>query len=286
MRKITIFCGGGLCNRLCSLLGGLFIAKELSISYINLIWNGDTYCDCNFEKLFYFYFDKLNDLSIDFEKMIFLSHVERNDIKFFKVFKHNINSIKDIKLMDNDIVYNNNQIDDYINDDSIIKILNTILINKEILKIVYDYCKINNIDKNVFGIHLRRTDNGNNIDDTQNKINKVKNTPNKKFFVCSDDPNTENLFKEYKNVIIFPKTKYVEKIDKDKDWYVDKPIFHNYYYNIYRSEEAVIQGFIDLLILSRTNLDFMDSLYISKKYGGSFLYFAFLYNNINIFNQL
>lgn len=285
MRKITIFGQGGLCNRLCSLLGGLFIAKELSISDINLIWNRDTYCDCNFEKLFYFNFNKLNDLSIDFEKMIFLSHNKWNN-KFFKVFKHSINSIKNIKLMDNDIVYNNNRINDYINDNSIIKILNTILINKEILKIVHDYCKINNIDKNVLGIHLRRTDKGNNIDDTQNKINKVKNTPNKKFFVCSDDPHTENLFKEFKNVIIFPKTKYVEKIDKDKDWYVDKPIFYNCPYNIFRSEESVIQGFIDLLILSRTNLDFMASFSSSKKYAGTFLYIAFLYNNIDIFNQL
>jgi predicted RNA-binding protein len=75
------------------------------------------------------------------------------------------------------------------------------------------------------------------------------------YFVCSDDKATEDKFNELKNVLVYPKTSYVEKL-VDGEWTTkikdsEGRIFP---YNVDRSKQSVIEAFIDLLILSRTNI--------------------------------
>lgn len=287
MRKLIINSDGGLFNRMGSIIGGLVTAEELGISSIEILWPLTQYCDCKFEKLFDTNFNVIydkNKVFNDSSKFIFLTHYRWKNSNFSHVFDQNLESIKIIKSMKQNILYNHNYLPEYFNDDQVIKKLKSIKINENILKTAYNFYKSKNMDKSVIGIHLRRTDSNYSEEDTKMKLDFVKKNQDKRFFICSDDPNAENLFKEYKNVIIFPKTKYVEKIEKDKDWYGFKDRSrNNNYYNIFRSEESVIQGCIDLLILSQTNLEFLESISETRRPGSTYLLFAFLYNNIDVF---
>jgi hypothetical protein len=99
--------------------------------------------------------------------------------------------------------------------------------------------------------------------------------PQTNFFICSDSLETEKKFDILNNVIIYPKNSYVTKL-VDGSWN-DLTIDNEgrqMKFNVNRSRESVIEGFIDLLILSKTN--------IVVNSHSSFLKFAKLYNKINI----
>lgn len=260
MRKIFILCDGGLGNRLCSLLGGMITADLLNISEFEILWPETIYCNCKFEKLFANKF-LINNSEIDiFLKKnldnIYLTHLNIDNLKEYKYpFSHSIDSINTIRNMNQDVIYGHCSFSSFMKTEDIIKKLKTIKINKEIRIKVNDFCEKNKIDDKVIGIHLRRTDFKYNINDNQKFIDIIKSKPRCNFFVCSDDKETEELFKNLKNVILRPKNKYVEKLKSDKNWVDD---FNNQgvqiKYNVNRIEEAVIEGFIDMLVLSRTNL--------------------------------
>ena len=60
MRKVIIFCDGGLGNRLNSLLGGLFIANQTQSSPV-ICWPENNWCGCNFKDLFNTDIEIIND---------------------------------------------------------------------------------------------------------------------------------------------------------------------------------------------------------------------------------
>ena len=51
MKKLIIFCDGGLGNRLGVLIGGILTAKELNREPI-ICWPENTWCGCSFDDLF------------------------------------------------------------------------------------------------------------------------------------------------------------------------------------------------------------------------------------------
>ena len=109
----------------------------------------------------------------------------------------------------------------------------------------------------------------NRIYDTIFSYNKVKH------YVCSDDKNTEMKFKKLNNVVIYPKSSYVEKF-KDGGWndVITDNEGRRFNFNVNRPKQSVIEAFVDLLILSRTK--------ISVNSVSSFLNFAKLYSNIEL----
>ena len=100
----------------------------------------------------------------------------------------------------------------------------------------------------------------------------IKIFANNRFFICSDNKNTEDQFCKLANVITYTKTHYVEKINSNVDWN-QSPDSNSCNTNVMRNSESVIQGFIDMLILSRTNI-------ISPDVGSTFLQFSKLYSHI------
>lgn len=281
MRKMYILCDGGLGNRLCSLIGGLITADKLDIIENEILWPETNYCNCNFNKLFNNQF-KINNINIDFFLQnnldkIYLTHLNIEYLNQFKyVFPHCLESLEKIKNMKQDILYSHCSFSKYISKEEIINKLKILKINKEIRLKVYDFCEKNKIDNNVIGIHLRRTDFKYDINDNQKIIDIINNNQKKRFFICSDDKKTEELFKKFKNVVLKDKYSYVEKLNKDKNWvdnFNEKGTLIKY--NVKRTEDAVIEGFIDMLILSRTNLDIYKSV-------GSFYLFGCYFNKIVI----
>jgi hypothetical protein len=150
-------------------------------------------------------------------------------------------------------------------------------IKQHILDRASKFCYLNNITKDTLGVHLRLTDmihyglairrqipSGNEVDmknyilgqyvDELNKI--VKDFPEKRFFVCSDDPKAENRLKDLfgDKIITFDKSQYVEKFHPTEGWDRRDTTGEDLCsYNVSRSKDSVIEALIDCLILSRTN---------------------------------
>ncbi len=147
---------------------------------------------------------------------------------------------------ENIILYHNNFLSQLDNEKSI-KGLHSLIVKKEILRIVEEFVKMNNINKNVFGAHARATDFNNGIDSYLRSISSIiASNSEYKFFLCSDSTDWEeqifNLFPN--NIIIRKKKDVVTKLNQNNN---------NWSNNALTSKEAVIEGLIDMIILSKTN---------------------------------
>jgi hypothetical protein len=157
-------------------------------------------------------------------------------------------------------------------------------INKNVLKKVNKFCLDNKIDKNVLGIHIRTCewyDDENQKQDAINSIyqfiqDKIIKNSNVKIFVCSDNERIENNLKSQlpDNIITIEKHHYTKK-SVDAPWrhLVEDVDGRTFPYNVNRTSETVVEGFIDMLILSRTN--------ILTEGSSSFLFFAKVYSKLN-----
>ena len=232
MNKIEIRCGGGLGNRLSTIIGGLEIAKICRLQPI-ISWCPSHSCFAKFSDLF--------DTSIE---------VEDDDT-------------------DLPILYSIPLIPEYLDLTSTIQNLLQLRPKKEIIGNVSNFVSQNNIDSNVIGIHIRKTDY--NINEST-WINLVSSNPSKRFFICSDCQETESKFKSFPNTIILPKTEYVTKRFSDQPWRM-KDFLHkgkSYNFNVSRSSRSVIEALHDLLILSHTDIqtttEYSTFLHLAKYY--------------------
>jgi len=275
MSIVYIFCDGGLGNRLGSLFGGLHFSMVNNKSPM-IIWPENNWCGCSFKDLFDSDIpntdwginlavnnkSECNFIVHDFSQIKYpVANIEENNFK---------TSIK-YKNTNNDIFYYHNIIPDYIDTDTQILLLKSLKINSNILN------KVNNFlepykEQIITGLHFRKTDFRTFLDeDYYDKI--IKQNLDKIFFVCSDDKQTELKFKLNKNVITFEKNNYVNKLI-DSDWnasIVDSE-GRSFIFNVNRSRESVIEAFIDMLILSKTNIITENSstfLNFAKLYGKS-----------------
>ena len=220
MDRIEIRCGGGLGNRLSMIIGGLEIAKVCRLKP-TITWLPSHSCFAKFFDLF--------DTSLE---------------------------VKD-KRENLPIVYCIPDIPEYLDLTRTIQNLLQLRPKKEIIDNVSNFVSQNNIDSNIIGIHIRKTDFSEDIDENF-WINVIMSNPSKRFFICSDSQEVENKFASFSNTIIFPKTEYVTKRFADQPWkmknflYKEKSI--SYKYNSSRSSRSVIEALCDLLILSHTNI--------------------------------
>lgn len=275
MRDMFVFSDGGLGNRLNSLVGGLVIADELNCNP-KICWPLNNWCWANFNDLFDTNFtvlnQSINELFVD-ENLIYLIHENQIGKTFKKTFDHSLTSLKKIKETNENIIYFHNKLPSFVDSNLILTKLKKLQIKKDIINHVEKFCIENNINKNTKGVHLRKTDHGRQLD-SNIIFDEIQKNQNQSYFVCSDDSKTEQEFSQLKNVKIFSKTSYVEKLidgswtSKIKD--TDGRIFP---YNVNRPSQSVIEGFIDLLILSRTN--------IIIKNKSSFLGWAKIYSMID-----
>jgi len=277
MKKLTIFCDGGLGNRLGVIIGGILTAQKLNRTPI-LCWPENTWCGCNFTDLFD---SEYNTINLNINKLFsqnvnnkFMIHENQTNLQLEQYYPNlkNIDLLKNIE--DENIIYYHNSVPNYFNQNDILFILNKFKVKSYIKDKVINFCKEKNIDSNTIGIHLRKTD-------FQHFLNEDKihdliiSNPQTNFFICSDSLETEEKFNILNNVIIYPKKYYVKKLNEGgwNDLTTDNE-GRQFNFNINRSKESVIEGFVDLLILSKTN--------IIVESHSTFLKFAKLYKNINL----
>lgn len=275
-RKITIFCDGGLGNRMGTLIGGLIIAQRLNLK-VHICWPVNNWCACKFEDLFLVTNftvceSTVNEIFISGTNNIFVIHENQTGHDLGMVYGHSLLTLDTIANRTESIVYYHTKIDPQFDTQSVIESLQQIVIQPKLLAQVNEFVNTHKINKSVVGLHLRKTDNTKLDED---KFFKQAQNSKNQYFICSDDQVTEERFEELPNVVRYVKTEYAGKL-VDGGW-LDKTTDTNgrvYNYNVNRPRQSVIEAFIDLLILSRTS--------ISYTVKSSFSRLAVVYSYINL----
>lgn len=277
MKKITIFCDGGLGNRFGVLIGGLITADKLNAEPI-ICWPENSWCGCAFTDLFdtniQVISDDINTLFGNNLDKVFLIHENQTKFNLEKVVPHSELNIEQLLSYPSDIIYYHNQVPPYYGISKVVNKLNSLKIKDSILQEVNRFCVENGFDQNTCGVHFRKTDVPIGLNDDE-VYQHILSNPTIKHYICSDDKETEMKFKQLNNVYSYPKSSYVEKL-KDGGWndLTTDLEGREFNFNVNRPKQSVIEAFVDLLILSRTKI-VVNSV-------SSFLNFAKLYSNIQL----
>lgn len=259
MKKIYIYCDGGFGNRYTTLVGGLQIAKWAKL-HPEIIWPQNNWCGAAFRNLFE---SELEVIDFD-HKTFFQTHATTN-IVHENQFNQNLfyrhpNSFTRNEILDYvaasgfDIFYFNNSLATFCDRrDLIDNIIPDIKFHSTInhhVEQILDRAGT----REYIGVHLRKTDFVPSFD--ENIIREaVKTNPEIKFFICSDNKETEEAYLQFPNVFVNPKESYAEKLQPG-DWNqtIVDGLGNSFPFNVKRSESSVISAMVDLVLLSRSQL--------------------------------
>lgn len=261
-KTVVAYCTSGLGNRIITIIGAFYWSVRLGYDF-KIIWPTNNECMCNYEDIFQLhqtknicisekdlYESKQNCIVIGFTYQKDRVNKKINDLKdiitseVFDAFSqlYDPDSLDNIDLSKYDLlIYNSIKIPHYVSFKDVTTIINIFKINASIREKVISFNKQKNINYGTTnGILIRKTD-GDLIfkrkpESYYKKL--IEDNQHKMFFITSDDELTEKEFKNYNNVICYPKFEYVI-FDKN---------------GLYRSRQSVIEAFISMLILSRTNI--------------------------------
>jgi len=275
MNKLTIFCNGGLGNRFGALVGGLIFGQQIGRKP-TICWPENNWCGCSFKDIFDLDYETVNieaSVLVKDLEYIAVSHLPLSKETNERIIHPNQIPHTNFSSISDNIIYNNDSIPVFFNN-RLMETLRELKVSKVVRSRVEEFCSQSNINRSTIGIHFRKTDKAsqNPIDDNY-FLKMISENPNQRYFICSDDEETESKFKQLPNVITKPKDAYVEKLvsghwrtvitDKDNNQYP---------FNVNRGRDVSIAGFVDMLILSRTN--------IQCNGIGSFLKFAKLFSGV------
>ena len=277
MKTLTIFCDGGLGNRLSVLIGGFLFAQKFNRKAI-ICWPENNWCGCSFTDIFDYHESvinlNINELFYKNSNNKFLIHENQTNYKIDHYYPNFENYNNFCFSEDKNLIYYNNAVPDFFSLEQVLETLRQFKIKTEIVDKVLNFCNDNNINSETRGIHFRKTDFKNFLNEDE-IYNIILSKPIINYFICSDSFETEQKFKDLQNVYVYPKFNYVEKF-KDGNWndLIKDSEGREFDFNIKRSKDSVIEGFVDLLILSRTK--------IIVESHSTFLKFSKYYSTINL----
>jgi hypothetical protein len=265
MKYFHIFCDGGFGNRLSCLIGGLTLARLAGFSSL-VSWPNSNFCGALFEDIFKTPFYDVSSKRIstyypDADRYTFLSCGGHHMDLFQKarIEPSSLNLQTYLQFAESSakpIFYYSPLLYDWIpaaeTDHTIRKVIR---FNDHIMTQVNNFIQKNFGEEEYYGVHLRMTD-FLNIEsfDVDYWINTVRNSADKKFFICSDDPQTEARFNQLPNAFSYPKIHKTEKLIEEGRWrynYVDEDGRPSTF-NVNRGKEHVIEAVIDFLLLANS----------------------------------
>lgn len=254
---IYILCDGGFGNRFNALSSGLYLARRLNYTPI-IIWPKNNWCGAAFSDIFENTFD-----CQDFNRERFLN--APNLIKVmhdnFYELGHFINinsfsSFQEISILtkERDVFYFNNLVPHHVIDNPtlFLEVLNSLVFKHQIRAEVNRIIEAHTTGP-YYGIHIRKTDFGSRSDGAeQYSLQMVNDHPNTTFFICSDDPTTEEKFLRHPNVFAYKKQDYVTPYVNGgwNDTITCRENF-SWSFNVNRSAASVVASIVDILLLSR-----------------------------------
>lgn len=263
-KHFHICCDGSFGNRYSGLIGGLTLARLCDLTP-RISWPSTNMCRALFEdifeplyievvdwrlKEFYPLADQYDFISVNDQHMRFFGKSAMDPGNM------NIDIFKEIVSNSQlNIFYYTPLMYDWIPKEEIDYTIKKLKFNKSIIDEVNRFKHENELNQ-YYGIHLRMTDFVN-IEsfDVDHWMRVVGKASDQKFFVCSDDPDTEAKFNELPNAFSYPKNHKTEKFIPEGDWhhpYVDED-GRSTVFNVERGTEHVKEAVIDFLLLALSN---------------------------------
>ena len=267
MKHFHVCCDGSFGNRYSGLIGGITLARLCNLP-VKVSWPSTNMCRARFYELF----SRENDLEAsDTNIREYYSIGEQYnliscDASYLRFFKNsgrtepssmNVESFRNfVTSSDKPVFYYTPLLYDWIPEEEIKKTIRFLNFSDEILEKVGNFLDENELRQGYYGIHLRMTDFVN-IEsfDVEHWIRTVSETSDKKFFVCSDDPDTEARFNELTNAFSYHKVHKTEKYIAEGEWhhpYTDDDGRHSVF-NVERGTEHVKEAVVDFILLSLSN---------------------------------
>ena len=267
MKHFHVCCDGSFGNRYSGLIGGVTLARLCNLP-VKISWPSTNMCRANFHDIFstdypfevvyanireyYSIGDQYNLISCDAAYLRFFNNPGRTEPNSL-----NATSFRNIvNLSDKPVFYYTPLLYDWIPEEEIKKTIRELSFNDEVISQVNLFLDEKDLRSGYYGIHLRMTDFVN-IEsfDVDHWIRVVEKASDKKFFVCSDDLDTEARFDILQNAFSYPKVHKTEKYIPEGDWhhpYTDDDGRHSVF-NVERGREHVKEAVVDFLLLSLSN---------------------------------
>jgi len=272
-RTLHVFCEDSFANRYSCIIGGITLSRVCGLDLM-IHWPSTNMCRAKF----YDIFSTSNNINVDdtnyrdveidgndyilacpnivlilqrYKNIQFNNTIVLDDSDF-NTFLDAINSNKQ-----KDIFYSNPYLPSIIKNlpkEEIDKTILQLEFNTEIISKVNDLIQKNDLLNEYYGLHFRTTDYPEKADiDYWFKI--VNDSSDKKYFICSDDPNIEKYFDQLPNTFYFEKNHKTEKFIEGEDWryvYVDED-GRECEYNVERGLEHTKEAVVDYLLLAFSN---------------------------------
>ena len=267
MKHFHVCCDGSFGNRYSGLVGGITLARLCGLP-VTVSWPSTQACRARFYELF----SQDNDLEASdtnireyypIGEQYNLLSCDASYLQFFRTSGRvepaglNIESFRNfVNSSDKPVFYYTPLLYDWIPEEEIKKTIRELRFSDEVLANVSDFLDENELRQGYYGIHLRMTDFVN-IEsfDVDHWIRTVAGASDKKFFVCSDDPDTEARFNDLPNAFSYPKKYKTEKYIPEGDWhhpFTDMDGRHSVF-NVERGTEHVKEAVVDFILLSLSN---------------------------------
>jgi hypothetical protein len=260
---LMIFCDGGIGNRINALVSGLALAGHFNLDY-RIYWPENNWCQAGFFDIFQNE-HPVSQLSIKglrgtLSSAVVLLHDEiaadSLGVSFQSAYEYESPDDFYSRCMHvgDRIFFYPALIPSWIPGNDVTTELKKLRFTDHIQQQVTKFVR-QNLGRPFHGLHLRRTDLNVGLSD-QEVMSLVRRHPDELFFVCSDDPHSEALACAHPNVRARAKTSHVTRKYEDEEW-LSKSLDdddRSYFGNIFRGKDSVIEGVIDLLILSHSEI--------------------------------
>lgn len=262
IRHFHVCCDGSFGNRYSGLIGGLTLARLCGLP-ATVSWPSTNMCRALWEDIF----QPLDIDVVDWRLKEFYPHADKYDfisvndqhMQFFgksAVDPANLSPQQFVELVrssNKNIFYYTPLLYEWVPQEEINKTIRALQFSDHIMREVSTFLKDNHLNGGYYGIHLRMTDFVN-IEsfDVDHWIHVVNRAVDQKFFVCSDDPETEARFNELSNAFSYPKKYKTEKFIPEGDWhypYTDEDGRYSVF-NVERGTEHVKEAVVDFLLLA------------------------------------
>lgn len=257
----TVLCDGGLANRLNALLFALVLRQKFGHDW-RIAWPVNNWCGAPLEALFE------PPLPHDDTSLTQLRRqgrqrmlMQENQLDFPAdrlVLHRTLAGYDDYRAhldgAPDGVVHFHNLVPPWVPEADVHAALRQLRPAADVTARAWAFVQAQRIDRSVVGVHIRKTDFGGAVDDDA-LFAAVRRSP-RRHFVCSDDAEVNRRFATLPNCAVFEKTQFPEKREKDAAWqhWTRDDDGRAFPFNIERGATAVVEGLIDLLILSRTEL--------------------------------
>ena len=256
-----VLCDGGLCNRLNALIFSLLLKQRFGGDW-QVSWPRNNWCDAAFETLF------TCSLPHDAQG---IDHFRMHQGRYRLCMHENQGGFDEANFTLNStlttwgawqrvmaegqsVVYYNNLLPPFVEPGEVRTALQLLGLNSAVAQRAIGFVAEHAIDSSVTGIHIRKTEFGSRVDD-QALFREVASS-GERHFVCSDDAEVNRRFATVPHCAVFEKSAFPEKLDSQAGWlnWSTDNAGRAFPFNVLRGEQSVVEGLIDLLVLSCTRI--------------------------------